>query len=67
MELQTYLREVDWVLARLGVAGLKGTVGKYSEYGGGRSKRLLGSVQASAFDGDSGDVLKRIVEYENSV
>lgn len=66
-ELQTYLSEVDWVLVKLGVAGLKGALQKYYEYGGGRSRRPLGYVRASAFDGEAGEVLKRIVEYENSL
>lgn len=66
-ELQTNLSEVDWVLVKLGVAGLKGALQKYYDYGGGRSRRPLGSVQASAFHGEAGEVLKRIVEYENSL
>jgi 4-hydroxy-2-oxoglutarate aldolase len=66
-ELQTYLSEVDWILVKLGVAGLKGAIQKYYEYGGGRSRRPLGSVRASAFDGEAGDALKRIVEYEKSL
>jgi 4-hydroxy-2-oxoglutarate aldolase len=66
-ELQTYLSEADWILVKLGVAGLKGALHKYYEYGGGRSRRPLGSVGASAFDGEAGDALKRIVEYEKSL
>jgi 4-hydroxy-2-oxoglutarate aldolase len=66
-ELQTYLSDVDWILVRLGVSGLKGALDKYYGYGGGRSRRPLGSVQASAFDGEKGDVLKRLVEYENAL
>lgn len=66
-ELQTLLSEVDWALVKLGVAGLKGALEKYYEYGGGRSRRPLASVRATAFEGETGDVLKRIVEYENSI
>ena len=66
-KLQTSLSEVDWILVRLGVAGLKAALDRYYGYGGGRSRRPLGSVQASAFEGEKDAVLKRVTDYENSL
>jgi 4-hydroxy-2-oxoglutarate aldolase len=66
-ELQTYLSEVDWVLVGLGVAGLKAALDRYYGYGGGRSRRPLGMVQASAFEGEKDVILSRIVELEKSL
>ncbi|KAI2615831.1 hypothetical protein GGR54DRAFT_641922 [Hypoxylon sp. NC1633] len=65
--LQMYLSEADWVLVGLGVAGLKAAVDRYFGYGGGRSRRPLGLVLASAFDGGRDDVLRRIVDPEKSL
>ncbi|KAI1370858.1 hypothetical protein F4677DRAFT_457524 [Hypoxylon crocopeplum] len=66
-ELQTYLSEADWVLVGLGVAGLKAAIDRYYSYGGGRSRRPLGFVQAGAFEGERDIILKRIVDIENAL
>lgn len=66
-ELQTYLSEADWVLVGLGVAGLKAAIDRYFGYGGGRSRRPLGAVQASAFEGAKDAVLKHVVDLESSL
>ncbi|KAI1102513.1 aldolase [Jackrogersella minutella] len=66
-ELQTQLSEVDWVLVRLGVSGLKAALGKYYNYGGGRSRRPLNPVQTSAFSGEKDTVLQQIVDLEKTL
>jgi 4-hydroxy-2-oxoglutarate aldolase len=66
-DLQTYLSDADWVLVGLGVAGLKAALDRYYGYGGGRSRRPLGMVQATAFDGEKDIILKRVVDLENSL
>ncbi|KAI0111062.1 hypothetical protein GGR51DRAFT_64346 [Nemania sp. FL0031] len=64
--IQTLLSQADWALVRMGVAGLKGALEKYYHYGGGRSRRPLGSVQTSAFGGETGGILQKLVDLEAS-
>lgn len=66
-ELQTKLSDMDWVLARLGVAGLKAALDRYYGYGGGRSRRPLNPVQSSAFSGEKDALLQQMVDFENSI
>ncbi|KAI0126258.1 hypothetical protein BJ170DRAFT_696202 [Xylariales sp. AK1849] len=66
-ELQTYLSEADWVLVGLGVAGLKAALDRYYGYGGGRSRRPLGSVAASSFEGEKDAILRMVVDLENTL
>ncbi|KAI1206329.1 aldolase [Annulohypoxylon truncatum] len=66
-ELQTQLSETDWVLVRLGVSGLKAALEKYYQYGGGRSRRPLKLVESNAFSGEKDDILRHIVELEQSL
>ena len=64
---ETQLSEVDWVLVRMGVSGLKAALDKYYSYGGGRSRRPLLPVQSSAFSGERDEILQRVVNLENSL
>lgn len=66
-ELQTKLSEMDWVLVRLGVSGLKAALERYYGYGGGRSRRPLNPVQASAFAGEKDVLLQAMVDLEKSI
>lgn len=65
--LQTRFSRADWALVQLGVAGLKAALDRYYGYGGGRSRRPLGFVEASRFDGDADVVLRDLVDLENSL
>lgn len=65
-ELQTKLSMADWALVQLGVAGLKAALDRYYGYGGGRSRRPLGLVASSKFDGKD-EVLRELVDLENSL
>lgn len=65
--LQTRFSRADWALVQLGVAGLKAALDKYYGYGQGRSRRPLGLVDASKFDGDAGAPLQDMVGFENSL
>ncbi|EHY55607.1 hypothetical protein HRR86_007480 [Exophiala dermatitidis] len=66
-ELQTKLSVADWVLVQLGVAGLKGALHRYYGYGGGRSRRPLGNVDAARFNGDADTVLRELVDLEQKL
>ena len=66
-ELQTRFSRADWALVQLGVAGLKAALDRYFGYGHGRSRRPLGFVEASKFDGDSDAILKDLIDFENSL
>lgn len=66
-ELQTQFSRADWVLVRLGVAGMKAALERYYRYGGGRSRRPLGFVEAARFDGDPDAVLQSLVDLEDSL
>ncbi|RFU32345.1 hypothetical protein B7463_g3959, partial [Scytalidium lignicola] len=66
-EVQTLLSAADWVLVQLGVAGLKAALERYYGYGGGRSRRPLGMVAQSQFEGGPDLVLKKLVGLENSL
>ncbi|KAM5348903.1 hypothetical protein ACJ41O_008726 [Fusarium nematophilum] len=66
-ELQTRLSRADWALVQLGVAGIKGALDRYFGYGEGRSRRPLGGVEASRFEGAVDEALKGLVELEKSL
>ncbi|WAO89918.1 Hypothetical protein NCS54_00732200 [Fusarium falciforme] len=66
-ELQTLLSRADWALVQLGVAGIKGALDRYYGYGGGRSRRPLGQVDASKFEGSVDGALKGLIDLENSL
>ncbi|KAK7747580.1 hypothetical protein SLS62_009079 [Diatrype stigma] len=63
-DLQTKLSDMDWVLVRLGVSGLKAALDRYYGYGGGRSRRPLNPVQSSAFSGEKDVLLRGMVQLE---
>lgn len=65
--LQTRFSRADWALVQLGVAGLKASLDKYYGYGQGRSRRPLGSIETSKFDGEAGAPLQDLVDFENSL
>lgn len=66
-DLQTKLSDADWVLVQLGVAGLKAALDRYYGYGGGRSRRPLGTVESAKFGGRPETILKELVDLENSL
>ena len=66
-ELQTAFSRADWALVQLGVAGLKAALERYYGYGGGRSRRPLGFVESSSFGGATDEVLRVVVDLENSL
>lgn len=66
-ELQTKLSAADWQLVQLGVAGLKAALQKYYQYGGGRSRRPLGLVVDSKFEGRPDAILRELVNIENGL
>ncbi|CAM1506215.1 Fc.00g058560.m01.CDS01 [Cosmosporella sp. VM-42] len=57
-ELQTRLSRADWALVQLGIAGIKAALDRYYAYGAGRSRRPLGLVESTRFEGDIDGVLK---------
>lgn len=65
--LQTRFSRADWALVQLGVAGVKAALDKYYGYGQGRSRRPLGSVDVSKFDGEAGAPLQDLVDFENTL
>ncbi|POR37667.1 L-threo-3-deoxy-hexylosonate aldolase [Tolypocladium paradoxum] len=65
--LQTRFSRADWALVQLGVAGLKAALDKYYGYGAGRSRRPLGFVEGTKFEGDTDAVLRNLVDFENSL
>jgi dihydrodipicolinate synthase/N-acetylneuraminate lyase len=66
-ELQTRFSRADWALVQLGVAGLKVALQHYYGYGGARSRRPLGMLDASKFEGETDAVIGNLVEFENSL
>ncbi|KAF4614303.1 hypothetical protein G7Y89_g15435 [Cudoniella acicularis] len=66
-DLQTKLSDADWQLFLLGVAGLKAALQRYYGYGGGRSRRPLGLVESSRFEGKIETILKSVVDLEDSL
>lgn len=66
-ELQTRFSRADWALVQLGVAGLKAALQYYYGYGGARSRRPLGMVDESKFQGDTDAAIRDVVEFENSL
>lgn len=66
-KLQTHLSQADWALVQLGVAGLKSALDRYYGYGAGRSRRPLGLVESTKFEGDKDIILKSLVEFEDSL
>ena len=66
-ELQTKLSEADWVLVQLGVAGLKGALDRYYGYGSGRSRKPLGTLAKTAWEGPADEILQKLVDIENSL
>jgi 4-hydroxy-2-oxoglutarate aldolase len=65
--LQTKLSDADWTLVQLGVAGLKGALHRYYGYGGGISRRPLGMVANTKFEGKVDMILKELVDIENAL
>lgn len=66
-ELQTRLSEADWVLSRLGVAGLKAAVDRFYSYGGGRSRRPLAPPPVSVFTKEKDSILQQMVDFEKTL
>lgn len=66
-ELQTRFSRADWALVQLGVAGIKAALQHYYGYGGARSRRPLGMVDAGKFEGDTDAAVRNLVEMENSL
>ncbi|KAK0758339.1 hypothetical protein N5P37_008737 [Trichoderma harzianum] len=67
-ELQTRFSRADWALVQLGIAGIKAALQKYYGYGGGRSRRPLGStVDAAKLDGEVDVAVGGLIELENSL
>lgn len=67
-ELQTRFSRADWALVQLGIAGIKAALQKYYGYGGGGSRRPLGSsVDAAKLDGEVDAAVGGLIELENSL
>jgi 2-keto-3-deoxy-L-rhamnonate aldolase len=63
-KLQAAISDADYAIVKLGVPGLKSAVDKYFGYGGGRSRKPLGKIDARSWAVDTVTKVEKIMHLE---